>query len=59
VPILNGIWVNSVSNADGEGQDKDDSLVYKSFAVNEFLVEANSWPLHDIVMINLVWCMAY
>ena len=29
-----------MGNADGEGQDKDDSLVHKSFEVNEYLVKA-------------------
>jgi len=30
----------SVANTDGEGQDKDDSLVHKSFEVHEYLVKA-------------------
>jgi len=33
-------YCNSVSNADGEGQDKDGSLMHKSFEVNEYLVKA-------------------
>jgi len=31
-----------VGNADGEGQERDDSLVHKRFVVNEYLVEANT-----------------
>jgi len=30
-----------VGSADGEGQEQDDSLVHKSFEVNEYLVKAN------------------
>jgi len=33
-------YCNSVGNADGEGQEKDDSLVHKSFEVKEYLVKA-------------------
>jgi len=30
-----------VGNADGEGQDQDDSLVHKRIEVNEYLVKAD------------------
>jgi len=33
-------YCNSVGNADREGQEQDDSLVHKSFGVNECLVKA-------------------
>jgi len=39
-------YCNSVGNADGEGQEKDDSLVHKSFEVKEYLVKADSRTPH-------------
>jgi len=34
-------YCNRVGNADGEGQENEDSLVHKSFEVNEYFVKAN------------------
>jgi len=33
---------NSVGNADEEGQENEDSLVHKSFEVNDYFVKAKS-----------------
>jgi len=35
-------YCNSGGSAGGERQKRDDSLVHKSFEVNEYLVEANA-----------------
>jgi len=45
-------YFNSVGNADGEGQEKDDSLVQKSFEVNEYLVKANPTRLTTPHLVN-------
>jgi len=35
-------YCSSVGNADGKGQDNEESLVHKSFEVNEYLVKAKA-----------------
>jgi len=44
---------NSVGKANREGQKKDDSLVLKSFEVNEYLVKAR--PLSSLAAVRTLW----
>jgi len=46
------------------GQCKDDRFVHKSLDVKAYLLEAKSvpsesWPLQNIVITNIIWCIAY
>jgi len=48
-------YCSSVGNAGGEGQEKEDSLVHKSFEVNEYLVRANRRPPSGITYQTLAF----
>jgi len=46
-------YCNSMGNADWEGQEKNDSLVHKSFEVNEYLVKAKPHAEHGLGVLLL------
>jgi len=45
---------NSVGSADREGQERDGSLVHKSFQENECLVKAKPLPVRAVPPFQLV-----